>query len=396
MSLSSSLVGVHQRQLLDAVHGFFVLHGKSLSDPVRAAFMAAPRHLFVKRYKTFGASRWQELEHETSEEHLAVLYRDNGLAIFQDAERLATISRPAFALFMLELLEVGPGGRVLEIGSGSGWNAALLGRLVGDHGSVDTVEIIPELAAHATRSLARAGVANVRVHLTDGGRIGSEMFEASSFDRVVFTTAAHDLPSGVTRLLKQHGIMLFILKCPGGGDVLIKFCRNGDVLTALEARLCEFVSMSGLGRRQEHEPIVLSDYLKSIGLSDKITLTMPFSCGGRHAHDFVQRTFPLRSFLAATQPNFITFTDPIVEHAFGIASDSRDWLLVVQDGEARSYGTKSGWDYLMECLQDWVKFGLPTMLSMDLRAYPSGRAPSVYVPRQWLMRRREADFVWSL
>jgi len=72
-------------------------------------------------------------------QHLPAIYRDNGLGIFgDDPATTVTISTPSFVLEMLELLQLRPGDREFELGTGSGWNAARLGYLVVPGGSVET------------------------------------------------------------------------------------------------------------------------------------------------------------------------------------------------------------------------------------------------------------------
>src|SRR5688572_33366305 len=95
---------------------------------------------------------------------------------------------------MLDLLDVQPGHRVLEIGAASGWNAGMLGHLAGPTGRVTAVEIVPELAAMAERQLAAAGIRNVRVALGDGG---GGWAEDAPYDRVIYTTSSPDLPRSI-------------------------------------------------------------------------------------------------------------------------------------------------------------------------------------------------------
>lgn len=396
MLTANEAIRIHQQQLLDAIDAFFARRGKVMTESIRDAFLVIPRHLFVDRYKTFPASDWHEVKRYDLARHLAVLYRDEGLGIFDDGHRVATISRPALVLYMLQMLKLDRGLRVFEVGTGSGWNAALIGALVGHDGYVESVEIIPELAARAQQSIARAGLSNVHIRCADGSDNSDNSDEQQVFDRVVFTTSAHDIPAAIHARVREGGLLLMVLKCPGGGDLIILFRRQSNILLALESRLCEFVPMTGQGQRQEHEPVPVEEVLNSTDLRDKLIFVIPFSCGGRHADDFAERTFPIRSFLAATEPNFIPLVDPHSGTAFAVQSASRDWLVMVRNGEALCYGKSAGWDHLMRLMHGWVDLGMPTMLSMDLCAYLSGQAPTPLADRQWLMKRRDTDFIWSI
>jgi len=182
-----------QERLLASVAEYFLLAEATLSDRVRDAFLAVPRHCFVPRYRDLGDEAWQEVTDDDLLEHLPALYRDNGLAIGVDAAGEAvTISSPDWVLYLLELLNVQPGQRVFEVGAGSGWNAALLGQLAGPTGYVESFEIIPALAAQAERAVARAGLTNVRVVAGDAGA-GS--LDEEPFDRVIFTAGSYDVPA---------------------------------------------------------------------------------------------------------------------------------------------------------------------------------------------------------
>ena len=88
-------------------------------------------------------------------EHIATLYANRPLILFgDDDENLpSTVSQPSFVLRMLDLLQLEAGGKVFELGAGSGWNAALMGHLVGPAGQVVSLEIIPELAQGAGQAI---------------------------------------------------------------------------------------------------------------------------------------------------------------------------------------------------------------------------------------------------
>lgn len=396
MSELSEAVSIHQQQLLESIDEFFLRHGKSMSDSVRNSFLATPRHKFVDRYKTYPLSQWQRIDEGNLAQHLAVLYRDDGLGIFDDGNRIATISRPAMVLYMLQMLDLTPGLRVLEVGAGSGWAAALMGVLVGSIGYVETVEIIPEVAARAKDSIANAQLGNVSVRLADGSKSSLAPDEGQLFDRIIFSASAHDIPACIHRLIADGGLLLMVLKCPGGGDLLLLFRRQGNELLALERLPCEFISMSGQGWREEFEPIATNELLNATRLKDKLVSRKPFSWGGTETNDFAERTFPVRSFLAATEPNFSALIDGDGNSAFAIQSDERDWLVIARNGEVLCYGDNKGWDYFMHSLHEWVNLGMPTMLSMGLRAFPSGQVSSPPVERHWTMKRRDTDFIWSI
>lgn len=98
------------------------------------------------------------------------VYRDVAVVTHRDTDGLpiSSSSQPTIMARMLRQLDVQPGHQVLEIGTGTGYNAALLAQLVGPEGEVTTVEVTPDIAAAARRHLDRAGVSNTRGVVGDG------------------------------------------------------------------------------------------------------------------------------------------------------------------------------------------------------------------------------------
>lgn len=115
----------------------------------------------------------------------------------------ATISQPYTVAFMLQELELREGLKVLEIGTGSGWNAALLSKLVGSKGRVFTTEIIPELVQFAKKNLK--SYKNVKVLLTQNS-LGYK--KAAPYDRLIQTAASPEPVKELIAQLKLNGIYL--------------------------------------------------------------------------------------------------------------------------------------------------------------------------------------------
>ncbi len=116
-----------------------------------------------------------------------------------------TISQPYIVALMTELLDPEPGDVVLEVGTGSGYQAAVLAELVQ---RVYTIEVIPELAEGASRRLARLGYANVEVSGDDGSRGWPEH---APYDGIVVTAAGRDVPPALAAQLKPGGRMVIPL-----------------------------------------------------------------------------------------------------------------------------------------------------------------------------------------
>jgi len=113
-----------------------------------------------------------------------------------------TISQPLTVAVMTEALDVRVGMKVLEVGTGSGYQAALLAHIVGVHESVTSTERIPELAKRARKNLAGAGVKNVTVVEWDGTK---GYAKKAPYDRIIVTAAAPFVPDALIEQLKLDG-----------------------------------------------------------------------------------------------------------------------------------------------------------------------------------------------
>jgi protein-L-isoaspartate(D-aspartate) O-methyltransferase len=117
-----------------------------------------------------------------------------------------TNSQPRTVRDMLELLDVQPGQRVLDVGSGSGWTTALLAELVGPHGSVLGVERVPDLAESGSRAVARRGMPWARVRAVEPGTLGAP--DEAPFDRILVSAMAAAVPDTLVAQLGAHGILV--------------------------------------------------------------------------------------------------------------------------------------------------------------------------------------------
>ncbi len=133
-----------------------------------------------------------------------------------------TISQPYIVAFMTEVIEPKPDFRVLEIGAGSGYQAAVLAEIV-DH--VYTVEIVPELAEWAERRLKLAGYENVSVKHADGYHGWKEH---APFDAIVVTAASPHIPPPLIEQLKDGGRMIIPVGSPFRTQQLVLVEKRGE------------------------------------------------------------------------------------------------------------------------------------------------------------------------
>lgn len=154
-----------------------------VSEPVITAMSRVPRELFVPEH----------LERRA--------YDDMPLPIGLDQ----TISAPHMVAVMCQLLDIRPGMRVLEVGGGSGYHAAVLAALVGPEGHVYSVERMPELVVQARKNLQKAKIANVTL-VEANGSLG--LPEHAPYDRISVAAAAPQIPESLKKQLVVGGKMV--------------------------------------------------------------------------------------------------------------------------------------------------------------------------------------------
>ena len=154
-----------------------------------------------------------------------------------------TISQPFVVAYMTEQLQVRPEHRVLEIGTGSGYQAAVLARLCKE---VLSVERFRTLAEGARRRLAKLHYDNVEVMLADGLALPADL---GVFDRIIVTAALPDIPSSLTDRLQSDGVMVAPVGPPDGRQTLLRVTPVADGFVRRELFDVRFVpALSGLAR----------------------------------------------------------------------------------------------------------------------------------------------------
>ncbi|NMH96736.1 methyltransferase, FxLD system [Pseudonocardia acidicola] len=197
------------------------------SPAVAEAFAAVPRHLFLPGTP------------------IAEAYADEAVATkFDDGVAISSASQPSMMAIMLEQLDLRPGHQVLEIGAGTGYNAALMARLVGPTGSVTAIDIDPELIAQAEQNLRAAGVRGVELLVGDGA-LGHPA--GAPYDRIILTVGSWDVrPEWVAQLVPGGRLLLPL--AVRGSQLSVGLDLGADgVLRSDSVRSCAFIRLRGLG-----------------------------------------------------------------------------------------------------------------------------------------------------
>ena len=201
---------------------------------VAAAFRDTPRHLFLPGIGLYQA------------------YADSVVPTKFDAygKSISAASQPTIVALMLEQLDVRRGQSVLEVGAGTGYNAALLGHLVGRAGRVVTVDVDRDLVEGAAAHLRTAGADNVEAVLGDGA-LGHPA--GAPYDRISVTVGAGDIPPAWAEQLTSHGRLVVPLRLRGDVTLSLALDLGPDgLLHSASAQACTFMPLRGIADDADH------------------------------------------------------------------------------------------------------------------------------------------------
>jgi len=388
----------HQQLLIDRARQIY--RKTPLSEATCGACLAVPRHSFVPRYRQWASDQWCDVTETNLVEHLGTLYADHPLILCGDDDNhvVSTISQPSFVLRMLDLLHCEPGHTVFELGTGSGWNAALLGHLVGPTGHVCSMEIIPELAQTAAETISTLGISNVHVIAGDAGE---GCLARAPYDRVAFTAGTYDLPACFYEQVKEEGLLLGVIKNVGGGDNLFLLRKVQDRFESVYSVQCGFVQITGKHNLELLDPVTIEELPAWSTLRDREIERRPFWWSGKGPDVFGWQTMGIRSFLGITEPLFRSFKLRNSDHKqpeeyyFGLWDPEQHSLVLAIADELIAYGSSAAMNRLLQLLHRWVDLGMPTAASFALQVHRADVALRA-AANQWIVRRRDSQFLWSL
>jgi len=287
---------------------------------------------------------------------------------------------------MLELLELEEGMRVLEIGAGTGYNAALLAEIVGVDGQVTTVEIQLEIAARTRRLLDTAGYGRVRLQVGDG-YFGCA--EDAPYDRIVVTTACADLSPFWLEQLRP------------GGQILIPLCHGGRYTAPLtvvkrdgQAKVMEYSSfgdaqgrLGALGLWPDLGEGKIAALLNSPETVEKAHLTF----GERGWREIC---FDFHYFLALNDPR--TYDGPSRVTGIGLWEAPASIVALLSSGVVKLRGNEALYEQLIRLYDEYVALNCPRM--QDYKICFTLRSKSLETSaqlkrvglREWVIERHDA------
>jgi protein-L-isoaspartate(D-aspartate) O-methyltransferase len=377
---------------------------KSLPKEIEEAYLNTPRHLFVREYFKFEEEEWKKIVvgEEPAEDQLSEFYKDDTIALMPASEKYgwSSISQPSFVLLMLDMLKLKPGHKVLEIGAASGWNASLIGKLVGPGGHVYSIEIIPDLAKLAGKTISRQKIENVTVIEGDGGQ---GYTNEAPYDRITYTAGSYNIPFALHSQLKEDGILLFILKNKAGGDTLFLLKKKADHLVSINSMPCGFVALSGEHQNLAEAPIDIAAIPFWMETKDQLIFKQSFWWGSISPTAFYHalKTIGISSFLYITEPLFEAFeAEKNGESStgypfFGLVDHENKSVAIFKDDLLLGYGNDKALKRLKKSISFWLDKGMPNASCFELKVYAVD-AKLKPKKNQWLTKKSSSQLLWAL
>jgi protein-L-isoaspartate(D-aspartate) O-methyltransferase len=321
--------------------------GAIRTNRVATAFETIPRHLFVPGHP------------------LARAYSDDAI-ITRDRNGVPTSSssQPGIMALMLEQLDVRAGQKVLEIGAGTGYNAALISHLVGEGGRVVTIDFQEDVAAAARAHLSSAGVRNAEVVAADGG---AGHAAGAHYDRIIATAGCWQVPPAWVEQLTEGGRLVLPLYI-NGGELSIALTRHGAELEGGDLVGCGFMPLQGEFKRPEPDPTP-----RLAGILDD-----------RHQVDFVwpdeDAADPPREYdspITYVSMQGLEIVRPLGFTVFSLSERSAVGFVprhmrADEDRRATVFGTEEALDTLRDALRRWEDLGRPGIRRLRVRVRPAG------------------------
>jgi protein-L-isoaspartate(D-aspartate) O-methyltransferase len=319
-------------------------------------------------------------------------YRDEAIVTKWDPEGMpsSSSSQPTIMAIMLDQLGAARGQRVLEIGAGTGFNAALLAHIVGPKGRVVSIDLDPEIVGRAEENLSAAGCTGITVVTADGA-LGDP--DHAPYDRIIATVGVWDLAPAWHEQLRPGGRLVVPLDLHGV-QRSVCFERAGGHWTSLSTRPCGFMRMRGTSAGPNRFVVLDKESHLTLALPDARDVDAAAVIEAFDAPEAVVRTglslgrmelfdgFGL--WLAVHEPRWFGLTEltpngrlanaPLREPAFtsGILDDFGLATLSVDDGELVASGAERIASELAGHVAAWDQAGRPDSAGLRIDAYPAG------------------------
>jgi protein-L-isoaspartate(D-aspartate) O-methyltransferase len=369
--------------------------GMVRAQGVQNAFQATPRHLFLPDVP---------LEKVYTDVAIPLKYDHSGILV-------SSCSQPTMIAIMLDQMRLKVGDNVLEIGTASGYNAAIMKHVVGDNGTVTTIEIDKELALQAEKNLNRAKVNDVRVVNADGA---FGYLPRAAYDHIIATVGVWDIPPVWIRQLKDNGALTVPLWLDGI-QVSAKFTRQADgTLLSSDNRACAFVYMRGEESTPEFRRQVGSSslYIVSDATPHIDTVRLHTLLGDNHEIANIEPRLKPRDYWNGLQiylmmnvpprADFVLYSVSEEMKAYGLEGNGMGLIMpssavfapYQEAGVTYSFGGSEAFVLLQAVFDAWNAKDRPMMRLLRVRLIPkNGEVPTIETGKLY-ERRHHYVQVW--
>jgi protein-L-isoaspartate(D-aspartate) O-methyltransferase len=369
-----------------------VAKGAITTAPVEQAFRTVPRHLFIDRGEVYVPEEQKLREvlcdHESPDaDVLDAIYRDAPVSLSPGS----LSSQPMCMAWMLEDLQLRPGMRVCEIGTASGWNAALLAKIVGDPSLVYSIEVDAELAQSAKRHLEESGYGGVTVVTSDGAKGHAP---GAPYDAIIVTCGCTDLAPTWVEQLAEGGAILVPLHVAPSGDPTLLVRRSAEGLRGRFTRWIWFVECRSEVMPESVLPEAISGE-EALALGSQVD-EVDFPQSDEVFADYSDRRCSFFLFLSMQ----MTPHDRLVtwEHArpAGMAYPAAGEACVFSaEGRIQVIGGTTQLQRLLGIAERWEALGRPVIRDFAVTVVPAGTVTEV-PPTGGILRRRHYDYIVSV
>jgi protein-L-isoaspartate(D-aspartate) O-methyltransferase len=375
----------------------YATHG--LKTPAtEQAFRSVPRHLFVDRYlkpppktskKPHPKPRFTEIAASgPTNAQLKRIYQDDALLSHHNPP--SSTSQPSLVAQMLEALQLKPGMKVLEIGAGTGWNAALMGHVVGPKGQVYSIDIQTDVARRARRHIRRIGSQNITVLTGDGG---NGYASAAPYDRIITTVCCPEISPYWLDQLKEQGILLITLsEVPRDQCCLLsRLQKQQDHLSGEVLSLPGFMMLRGkYGMELNATPSAIENRITDLAAGRKpVRKSPPWQCWNPGMRNELRRDLIFFAYLEGMS------IELMMNQQYVLSNGSAESICITTDEHIEVYGCDTSYYTFESIAQKWLALGAPRRYDYRLEAWP--KQPTKRKPKNgWLAQRDHSQLIFRL